>query len=68
MLDSNHVDIIPGLRPIYEELTAPIDADLLRRAYGDGRSYLCTTARAAATNQKRAADTYGFEILHISFP
>lgn len=68
MLDSNGSNIIPGFLFICGPLIAPADADLLRNAYGDGRSYLCTTARAAATNQKKVAALYGFEIMHLTFP
>lgn len=52
----------------YYKVNARLDADSIRRAYGDGRSCLATTADSVAQNSNRVANTFGFKIEQRRFP
>lgn len=73
MLDSNNDEIIYGDKVPYPccysyRVNAPMDADSITRAYGDGRSCLATTAHSVAPNSNLVADSFRFKIEQRRFP
>lgn len=53
---------------VVEIIDAPLDADSITQAYGDGRSCLATTAHSVAPNSNLVADSFRFKIEQRRFP
>lgn len=67
--DSNGNDVVPGShRATHVVINAPGDADVLRAARGDGRSYLRVFAPHAPSSHHKIALQYGFQIESKTLP